>query len=172
MAILKIVTLSDPILRVKCKKVVTIDKKMLKIAQDMLETMYHAPGVGLAANQVGLDFQVAVIDATRDPEKYGKSPIILFNPKILEASEKKTNEEGCLSIPGLFEEVTRATKVKAAYTDEKGKEQIIEAEGLLAQALQHEVDHLNGKLYIDLLSSIKRSLIKKKYKKQQSNETE
>ena len=172
MAILKIVTLTDPILRAKCRKVTNIDSKMIKIAHDMLETMYVAPGVGLAANQVGLDFQLVVIDATRDPEKYGKNPIILFNPKILELSGKKTNDEGCLSIPGIFEQVTRAAHVKASYTDEKGQEHIVETDGLLAQALQHEIDHLNGKLYIDHVSSIKRNLIKKKYKKQLSHETE
>ena len=116
--------------------------------------------------------QLAVIDATRDPEKYGKNPIILFNPKILESSGKKTNDEGCLSIPGLFEEVTRAAKVKVTYTDENGKEQTVETDGLLAQALQHEIDHLNGKLYIDHLSSIKRNLIKKKFKKYRTHEAE
>ena len=172
MAILKIVTLSDPILRVKCTPVAHIDKRMIKVAEDMVETMYAAPGVGLAANQVGLNFQLAVIDATRDPEKYGKNPIILFNPKILELSGKKTNDEGCLSIPGLFEEVTRAAKVKVTYTDENGKEQTVETDGLLAQALQHEIDHLNGKLYIDHLSSIKRNLIKKKFKKYRTHEAE
>ena len=171
MAILKIVTLSDPILRAKCNPIKNIDKKIIKIAHDMLETMYDAPGVGLAANQVGLNFQLVVIDATRDPEKYGKNPIILFNPRLLEVSGKKTSDEGCLSIPSQFEQVTRPAYVKASYIDEKGQEHIIETEGLLAQALQHEIDHLNGKLYIDLLTSIKRNFIKKKYKKQQSHET-
>ncbi len=157
-------------LREKCKPVTKVDDALLKIAQDMLETMYQAPGVGLAANQVGLNFQLAVIDATRDPKEYGKNPIILFNPKLLEKYDKNTNEEGCLSIPGVYEQVTRAARVKVSYLNEKGEEKIVEAEGLLAQAFQHEIDHLNGKLYIDLLTSIKRNLVKKKYKKLQAHE--
>ena len=170
MAVLKIVTIPHPVLREKCKLVTRIDEKLLKIAQDMLETMYKAPGVGLAANQVGLNIQLAVIDATRDPKEYGKNHIILFNPKLLEKNGTKTNDEGCLSIPGVYEQVTRAARVKVSYLNEKGEEKIIETEGLLAQALQHEIDHLNGKLYIDHLTSLKRSLVKKKYKKLQSHE--
>lgn len=165
MAILKIVTIPDPILRKKLRPVKNINKKMVQLAHDMLETMYDAPGVGLAANQVGLDYQLAVIDATRTPEEKGKNPLILFNPKLLEKKGSVTNDEGCLSVPGVYDNVTRAQKVKVSYQDENGKEKIIEANGLLAQALQHEIDHLNGNLYIDLLSSLKRSLILKKYKK-------
>ncbi|MBI2608813.1 MAG: peptide deformylase [Deltaproteobacteria bacterium] len=165
MAILKIVTIPDPILRKKLASVKNINKKMVQLAHDMLETMYNAPGIGLAANQVGFDYQLAVIDATRSPEEKGKNPIILFNPKLLEKKGKIINDEGCLSIPRIYDRVMRAQKVKVSYQNEHGKEKIIEADGLLAQALQHEIDHLNGNLYIDLLSSLKRNLILKKYKK-------
>jgi len=165
MAILDILILPNPILRKKCGPIIRIDQNVVKTARDMIETMYDAPGVGLAATQVGLNIQLAVIDANRKPDEYGKNPLILFNPKIIEKSGSIKHDEGCLSIPGAFEEITRAAKIKVSYTNEKGKETVVEATGLLAQALQHEIDHLNGILYIDHLSSLKRKLVKKKFKK-------
>ena len=169
---LKIVTLPDQILRTPCKPVKKVTPELLSIAKDMLEFMYKAPGVGLAANQVGLDIQLVVIDPTRDPEKMGKNSKILFNPKIIESSGKVTLDEGCLSLPGIFENVTRKSWVKVSYLNEKNEEKIIEGSGLLAQVIQHEIDHLNGKLYIDLLSPLKRNFILKKYRKNQKRKDE
>ena len=166
MAILKIVTNPSPVLRKKTQPVTDFkDKKLKKLIEDMAETMYDAPGVGLAANQVGISLQVAVIDAIWKSEDKKRELRIFINPEILEKKEPIPFEEGCLSLPGVTAEVKRYQKVKVKYQDINGKSHTLSAEGLLAVALQHETDHLNGKLYIDHLSSIKREIILKKYKK-------
>jgi peptide deformylase len=126
--------------------------------------MYAAPGVGLAANQVGIDKRLAVMDCADDKSK--PQPMVIINPEIIESSAKEEMEEGCLSVPGIFDRIQRFTHLRLRALDRHGKPFEIEAEGLVAQAIQHEIDHLNGKLYIDYLSSLKRERIKKKLLKQ------
>lgn len=148
LAVLPIRNLPDPILRQRAKKIRHIDKGLLKLVGDMLETMYDANGVGLAGNQVGILQQIAVIQLTDEDE-----PLILINPEITMREGERHVEEGCLSIPGYRGLVRRSLKVKLRALDKKGKLVRIEAEELLAQAFEHETDHLNGKLYIDHLVS-------------------
>lgn len=170
MAILKIELHPSPILRKKTSPIINFhDKKLEPLLKDMAETMYDAPGVGLAANQVGLPLQVVVIDVVwKEPERTGekikKELLSFINPKIIDKKEPFTFEEGCLSLPGVREIVRRFNKVTVQYQDLTGTEKTMSAEGLLAVALQHETDHLNGKLYIDHLSPLKRGLLLKKYK--------
>ncbi len=171
MAVLELVTIPDKRLRIKTKRIEKIDAALQSIIDDMIETMYEANGVGLAATQVGLDMQLSVIDCSPDRKK----PMTLINPEILEARNFTTMDEGCLSVPGYYDTVTRATWVKLKAQDREGKEYILEAEGLLAECIQHEVDHLHGKLYIDQLSKFKQSRAQNKvkkflYKKQKFNE--
>lgn len=161
MAVLELVTIPDRRLRVDTKRIEKFDESLQKIIDDMIETMYEARGVGLAATQVGLDMSLSVIDCT--PEQ--KTPLVFINPEILETHEFTTMEEGCLSVPGHYDTVTRATKVKVKALDRHGKEFTLEAEGLLAECLQHEVDHLHGKLYIDQLSKFKQNRIQEKVTK-------
>jgi peptide deformylase len=172
MAILKIAPHPSPVLRKKTSPVVNFnDKKLGILVQDMADTMYDAPGVGLAANQVGLSLKMAVIDVVwkeaKNPggkQKEKKELLVFINPEIIDKKESVTFEEGCLSIPGVREIVRRFNKVTVRYQDIRGTEKTLSAEGLLAVALQHETDHLNGKLYIDHLSPLKRGLLLKKYK--------
>ena len=161
MALLRIVRFPDPILKKKTSHVMDFNSTLEKLTQDMLETMYDAPGVGLAANQIGVSLAVAVIDVSDKAD----NPMIFVNPKILKTSGEILFAEGCLSIPGFTEKVKRASEVSVQYQDLKGMSQELHASGLLAVALQHETDHLQGKLYIDRLSSLKRSLIKNKITK-------
>jgi peptide deformylase len=147
MVIRRILTADEPILRERTKKVSSFDASLHRLLDDMLETMRDAPGVGLAANQIGVPLQVAVIEVD------GKITE-LVNPQIVKSSGEQTDWEGCLSIPGFVAEVTRAAKVTVKARDRHGKEFRVKGEELFARALQHEIDHLNGALYIDYLESL------------------
>lgn len=144
MALRTIRTEGDPVLEKVCRPVEKIDRRTRDLVDDMLETMYDACGVGLAAPQVGVLKRLVVIDV-------GDGPLILVNPEILETSGEQTGEEGCLSVPGMSGQVTRPNYVKVKALDENMEEQILEGEGLLARAFCHEIDHLSGKLYVDLV---------------------
>ena len=155
-----IVQYPDPILRKKAKDVEAVDKEVLKLLDDMAETMYDAPGIGLAAPQIGKPLKVIVADISSRGEK--GELIKLINPCIVHAEGEDVLTEGCLSIPGFSEEVKRATKVVVRGINEEGKEVEIVAEGLLARVFQHEIDHIEGRLFIDRLSKLKRELLKRK----------
>jgi peptide deformylase len=171
MATRTILTLPDPRLRLVSKPVGKVDAAIRKLVEDMFETMYGAPGIGLAAVQVGVPKRVVTMDLAKKDEP--KNPKVYINPEILWASEERsTYEEGCLSIPEYYEEVERPTQVKVRYTDLDGNAQEVEANGLLATCLQHEVDHLNGVLFIDHISKLKRSRVIKKFAKAAKRETE
>jgi peptide deformylase len=164
MAIRPIIVLPDKRLRAVSKPVARIDDEIRTLVADMFETMYDAPGVGLAAIQVGVPKRVATIDATRGEEP--KKPVALINPEIVWASEERVaHEEGCLSIPEYLDEVIRPERVKVRFLDLEGKAQEIDADGLLARVVQHEVDHINGVLFIDHLSKLKRDRVIKKFAK-------
>ena len=164
MAIMPIRRLPDPVLRQKAKHVKIIDKSICKLVDDMIETMYGADGIGLAAIQVGVPKRVLVMDIDQKDGK--KNPKVYINPKILWASEEMvTFEEGCLSVPEIWDEVERPAKIRAEYLDRDGTRHEIEAEGLLATCLQHEMDHLEGILFVDHLSKLKRSMALRKLQK-------
>ena len=164
MAIRKILTEPDPFLRQKSTDVEKVDNNIRKLMDDMLETMYDAPGFGLAAIQIGVPKRVIVIDLSRDEKK---TPMYFVNPKIIVKSEiNSTYEEGCLSVPGQFAEVDRPDKCHISYLDYNGQKQELKAEGLLATCIQHEMDHLEGILFIDYLSKLKKNFIVKKLSKQ------
>jgi peptide deformylase len=165
--IYKIVTLPDKRLRVNTKPITVFDDALQTLIADMFESMYAARGVGLAATQIGLDMRIAVIDVVGD--KKSENQYVLINPKATPLSETVKMHEGCLSVPGVSEEVPRATKVRLNALDGQGKPYELEATDLLAECIQHEVDHLNGKLYIDLLSSLKRDRLLKKMDKSRSD---
>jgi peptide deformylase len=167
MAIRTILTLPDPRLRHKCAPVPSIDASIHALMDDMLETMYAAPGIGLAAAQIAVPKRILVLDvAKREDENAAPEPLCIVNPEILWVSEELSiYQEGCLSIPDFFEEVERPARVRAHYTDRDGRVQEIEADGLLATCLQHEIDHLNGVLFIDHLSRLKRDRITRKFAK-------
>ena len=157
----KILIEPDPILRKKCEPLEKVDADIRKLMQDMLETMYDAPGIGLAAVQIGILKRLIVIDISKDEKK--KDPLFLINPVILKSSKKtSTYEEGCLSLPGQFAEIERPAECLLKYIDLSGKEKELKAEGLLSTCIQHEVDHLNGILFIDYLSKLKKEMIIKK----------
>ena len=178
-----IVTIPDPILREVSRPVERVDDELLKLLDDMLETMYDAPGIGLAAIQVGIPLRLVTVDVgkrrlddknmdeeTGETEDQGPKvdpdPLFLINPEIVSQSdERSVYEEGCLSIPEYFAEVERPAGCTVKYLDRSGQEQIIEATGLLSTCLQHEIDHLNGKLFIDLMSKLKRDMVIKKFTK-------
>jgi len=163
LAVLPIVKYGEAVLREPTKPVGDIDAALQKLIDDMVDTMYAAPGVGLAANQVGISKRVAVIDLT-----VGKKPgnlHIFINPEIVELEGQITEEEGCLSIPDFAEVVTRPERVKVRYTDRNGQQREIRGEGLMARALCHEIDHLNGNLFIDHLRGFKKERIMKKIQK-------
>lgn len=165
MSILTILTLPDKRLRQVSAPVEKVTPEILALAGDMFETMYAAPGIGLAAVQIGVLQRLVVLDVG-EREGAEKNPQIFVNPEITWASdEKSTYEEGCLSIPGYEEDVERPASIKVSYLDRNGKKQEIEASGLLATCLQHEIDHINGKLFIDHISGLKRALITKKFQK-------
>jgi peptide deformylase len=161
--LLEIKKFPDKILRNISKPVEKVDKDILKLIDDMFETMYAAPGIGLAAPQVGILKRVVVIDITGGENK--EEQIAFINPEIIEMWGEEEGEEGCLSIPGEFEIVKRASNIKIKYLDKDGKTVELETEGLLARAIQHEIDHLDGKLFIDKLSPIRKEMVKKKIKK-------
>ncbi len=161
MALLEIKKYPDKILREKTGPVEDFNSELQKLIDDMIETMYTAPGVGLASNQIGVSKQVAIIDASIGDEK--SSLIVLVNPEIIFEEGKMDSEEGCLSIPDYTTVVKRAERVKVKAFDRHGEPIEIEGEGLLARALQHEIDHLNGFLFIDRIGKIKREFFKKRY---------
>ena len=165
MAKLPIITLPDPLLRETSKPVETIDADLQRLIDDMLETMYAAPGVGLAAIQVGVPRRLLVLDVEGDEEK--RQPIAMINPEILTLGpEKRVYEEGCLSIPDVRIEIERPSTLSLRYTDRDGRTIERDAEGLLATAIQHELDHLDGRLIIDFLSRLKRDMVVRRFKKQ------
>ena len=161
----KIVIEPDPILRKKSLSFEKVDSEVKNLLDDMLETMYEAPGIGLAAVQIGVLKRAIVIDISKEDEK--KNPIFLINPIIRFKSEKRSvYEEGCLSLPGHFAEIERPAECELDYIDYDGKERNLKAKGLMATCIQHEVDHLNGVLFIDYLSKLKKDMIIKKLVKQ------
>jgi peptide deformylase len=160
---LKIHTYPDPVLRARAEDLKEIDENTLALIDKMTEVMYAAPGIGLAANQVGDLNRIIVFD--RAPDKEGRSPFSLINPEVVNSEGRVVHEEACLSVIDFSAEVSRPERVKVCGLDRDGNPVDIEAEGLLAICLQHEIDHLNGTLFIDHLSSLKRSMYKKKLKK-------
>ena len=163
----KIVIEPDPILRKKSLPVEKVDMEVKKLLDDMLETMYAAPGIGLAAVQVGILKQLIVIDLSKDGEK--KNPLFFINPKItFKTKNTSVHEEGCLSLPGYFAEIERPAECELDFIDYHGKKRSLKATGLLATCIQHEIDHLNGVLFIDYLSKLKKDMIIKKLTKQKN----
>lgn len=155
-------------LRSRTVRVAAVDETINRLIDDMVETMHAAPGVGLAANQVGVPLQVAVIDISprEEKEKGRRQPlVVIINPEIVSTEGSVVEEEGCLSIPDFSEKVKRAAKVKVRAQDRTGKPFEMEAEGLMAKALQHEIDHLNGLLFVDRLSPLKKNIFRRKLKK-------
>ena len=167
MSIRKILTEPDPFLRQKSKKIDKVDDSTRSLMDDMLETMYDAPGIGLAAIQIGIPKRIIVIDLSRDEKK---NPLYFVNPEIVSRSEvDATYEEGCLSVPDQFAEIDRPDKCHVKFLDYYDKDQTLKAEGLLATCIQHEIDHLEGILFIDYLSKLKKSMIVKKLSKQKKS---
>jgi peptide deformylase len=169
MAIRPLVILPDSQLRLVSAPVASITPEIRKLAEDMLETMYDAPGIGLAAIQIGEPLRLVTLDVSKksdEDEETPKAPMVFVNPEVTWSSdEKNVYEEGCLSIPEYYEEVERPARVKVRYMDLDGATQEIEADGLLATCLQHEIDHLNGVLFIDYLSRLKRERVTKRFAK-------
>ena len=161
MAKLKILEFPDPRLRTKATPVTAVDDELRALIGDMFETMYDAPGIGLAATQVDVHKRLLVADVSHDKSE----PHVLINPEILEKDGVTVTDEGCLSVPGYFEEVERAEHIKVKFLDRNGDDVVMEAEGLLAVCIQHEIDHLDGKLFVDYLSEAKRQRIRKKLMK-------
>ncbi len=171
MAILTILEFPDKRLRKKALPVETVDESISALVRDMLETMYKAPGIGLAATQVNVHKRVVVIDISEEKDQ----PLCLINPEILEKDGTEEMDEGCLSVPGVFEKVSRAEKIRFKALDREGNPFEMEVDGLLAVCVQHELDHLEGKLFVDYLSPLKRHRAKKKLEKdrrQKSGEPE
>jgi peptide deformylase len=170
MALLPIIVAPDPRLSQPCAKVEKVDVEIVRLMDDMLETMYDAPGIGLAAPQVGVLKRIIVVDVSKDPD--APKPMQLVNPEIVWASDELNEyEEGCLSLPDHYSQVTRPARVRVRYMDRDGETQEIETDGLLATCLQHEIDHLDGVLFVDHISKLKRNVILRKLqktKKQQS----
>jgi peptide deformylase len=161
MSILNILHFPDPRLRNKAEPVEVVDDSIRTLVDDMLETMYQAPGIGLAAVQVNVLKRVIVIDISEDKDQ----PLCLINPEIIESDGKEKMEEGCLSVPGIYENVVRAEHIKVRALDRNGETFEMESDGLLAVCIQHEMDHLEGKLFVDYLSELKRQRIRKKLEK-------
>jgi peptide deformylase len=162
MAIREIVEFPDPRLRTKAQPVAVFDAELRQLAADMLETMYEAPGIGLAATQVDVHRQVLVLDVSEEKN----APMVIINPRIVEREGQQVYQEGCLSVPGIFADVERADRIRVEAQDLDGKPVVIEADGLLAVCIQHEMDHLAGKLFVDYLSPLKREMVRKKLEKQ------
>jgi peptide deformylase len=164
MTIKPLIILPDPVLRQVSTRIEQVNDDIRTLADDMLATMYDAPGIGLAAIQVGVPKRILVIDLSKEGED--KQPQVFINPEILASSDERASyEEGCLSIPDYYAEVERPAKVTVRHIDLAGKEQTLDAEGLLATCLQHEIDHLNGVLFIDHISRLKRDMVIKKFTK-------
>ena len=164
MAIRKILKFPDQDLRIKAKPVESFDGELKTLTDDMFDTMHSVNGIGLAATQIGIAKQVAVIDIS--PEK--NEPLVIVNPaiQILDPSKTEDYDEGCLSVPGFFEKISRPSEIKLTYQDLNGKKQEIKPEGLLTKVVQHELDHLNGRLFVDHISELKRRRIRNKIVKQ------
>ncbi len=174
MALREIIILPDKRLRQVCEPVKTVDDQVRALMDDMAETMYDAPGVGLAASQIAVMKRVAVVDASRDEDEGErvKNPIFFANPEITWVSDEMAEyEEGCLSIPEFYELVERPAGCRVSYLDYKGKNREIECEGLMATVIQHEIDHLNGVLFIDHISKLKRDMVVKKFSKAKKRES-
>ena len=163
MALLDILHFPDPRLRIKAKPVLAVTDATRRLIKDMLETMYAAPGIGLAATQVGVDERVIVVDVSDDSD----SPQAFINPEILTQEGREISQEGCLSVPGVYEDVERAERIRVRALDRNGKRLEFDADGLLAVCIQHEIDHLNGKLFVDYLSDLKRQRIRKRIEKEE-----
>ena len=162
MALLSILRFPDPRLHTVAKPVQAVDARIQTLLDDMFETMYHANGIGLAATQIDVHERVVVIDTSEERDK----PLVLINPELLWASDERVKgDEGCLSVPGIYDGVERSTAVKVSALDREGKPQTIEAEGLLAICIQHEMDHLMGKVFVEYLSPLKLGRIKTKLAK-------
>lgn len=174
MAKLPIVLAPDPVLKTKAKPVEAVDDSIRQLMDDMLETMYAAPGIGLAANQIGVLKRVLVLDVAREGDT--PKPIGMANPEVVwRSDEMSTYNEGCLSLPEHYADITRPAAVRVRYVDRDGAKQEIEADGLLATCIQHEIDHLDGILFVDHLSALKRNMILKKLvklKKQRAEDGE
>ncbi|MGI8723801.1 MAG: peptide deformylase [Methyloceanibacter sp.] len=169
MAILPILTIPEPILRRQAAPVERVDEPLRRLIDDMLATMYDAPGVGLAAPQIGISRRLIVMDPTKDEDE--KAPLVMVNPKLLERSDElRLHEEGCLSIPDFTAEIERPARVRIAFIDKEGKAQETELEGIWATVVQHEIDHLEGLLFIDYLSRLKRDMVVKKFTKAKRTE--
>jgi peptide deformylase len=164
MTIKPLIILPDPLLRQQSQPIEQVDAEITRLADDMLDTMYDAPGIGLAAIQIGVPRRMLVIDISREDED--RNPVVFINPEILKVSDDvSAYEEGCLSIPDYYAEVERPASLTVGYIDRDGKKQTVEADGLLATCLQHEMDHLNGVLFIDHISRLKRDMVIKKFTK-------
>jgi len=165
MAVLPIITAPDPRLKMKCEPVAKVDAAIARLMDDMLDTMYLAPGIGLAAPQVGVTKRILVVDVS--PKDAPREPIRMANPEIVWRSEELVvYEEGCLSLPEQYADVERPARIRFRYLDEKGKAQEREADGLLSTCIQHELDHLDGIIFVDHLSALKRKMILRKLAKQ------
>ena len=162
MALLEILHFPDPRLRIQAKSVKQVDENISKIVDDMFETMYEAPGIGLAATQVNIHQRIIVIDLSAEKNQ----PLCLINPLILNSEGVTCTEEGCLSVPGIFESVERANQITVQALNQQGESYTLTTENLLSVCIQHEMDHLQGKLFVDYLSLIKRERIRKKLLKQ------
>ena len=168
MSKLTILEFPDKRLRTKAAPVTVFDAALKQLAADMLETMYEAPGIGLAATQVNVHKQLLVLDVSEEKNQ----PMILVNARIVESEGSQTYQEGCLSVPGIFADVDRADRIRVEAQDVEGKPIAFDADGLLAVCIQHEMDHLVGKLFVDYLSPLKRELVKKKLEKQRRHAAE
>jgi peptide deformylase len=165
MALLPILEFPDPRLRTRAAPVAEVDAGVRKLIDDMFETMYAAPGIGLAATQVNVHKRVLVVDISEDRSK----PLALINPEIIAREGVEETEEGCLSVPGIYDKVTRAERIRVRTLERSGKQIEIDADGLLAVCIQHEMDHLEGKLFVDYLSELKRTRIRKKLEKERKD---
>lgn len=165
MALLPILEFPDPRLRTRAEPVVEVDAALRRLIDDMFETMYAAPGIGLAATQVNVHRRLLVIDVS----EARKEPLALINPEILTRDGIEETEEGCLSVPGIYDKVTRAERIRVRALNRDGKQVEFDADGLLAVCIQHEIDHLDGKLFVDYLSELKRTRIRKKLEKERKD---
>jgi len=165
MALLNILHFPDPRLRRMAQPVEQVDAALKALIDDMLETMYDAPGIGLAAPQIGVNQRFMVIDVSEESNE----PLVFINPELLSAEGEKDYDEGCLSVPGYYEPVTRPDVIRVRAMDKNGEQFEMDADGLLAVCIQHEIDHLDGKLFVDYISNLKRQRIKRQLEKQDKN---
>jgi peptide deformylase len=172
LSVLPVYIYDDPVLRKKARPIRGADENITTLARDMFETMHKAGGVGLAANQVGSLHRIIVVDISVMEETKDVAPIALLNPEVLQGDGSWLIEEGCLSIPGIREEVERAEKIRVRYRDLEFKDQLLEAEGLLARVILHEIDHLNGVLFIDHIGAVRRKLLRGRLNKLRRGEVE